>query len=54
MAFFETIEQAVAFVWALPLGIGKIVSTIGGFYVGIKGVHFLADLSDNTNSESKK
>lgn len=54
MAFFETIEQAVAFVWALPLGIGKIVSTIGGFYVGIKGVHFLADLSDNTNSKSKK
>lgn len=54
MAFFETIEQAVAFVWALPLGIGKIVSTIGGFYVGIKGVHFLADLSGNTNSESKK
>ena len=54
MAFFETIEQAVAFVWALPLGIGKIFSTVGGFYVGIKGVHFLANLSDYINSKDKK
>ena len=50
MAFFETIEAAATFVWALPLGIGKIVSTVGGFYVGIKGVHFLANL----NNKDKK
>ncbi len=41
MAFFETIEQAVAFVWALPLGIGKLISLGGGGYlVGIVGKHF--------------
>lgn len=48
MAFFETIEQAVAFVWALPLGIGKIFSIGGGGYlVGIMGKHFLSDTKDD-------
>lgn len=45
MAFFETIEAAAAFVWALPLGIGKIFSIGGGGYlVGIVGKHLLSDV----------
>lgn len=45
MAFFETIEVAVQFVWALPLGLGKIFSIGGGGYlVGIMGKHFLSDV----------
>lgn len=48
MAFFETIEQAVDFVWALPIGIGKIISIGGGGYlVGIMGKHFLSDTKDD-------
>lgn len=41
MAIFETFAEAAAFVWALPLGVGKIFSIGGGGYlVGIVGKHF--------------
>ena len=33
MAFFETIGEAASFVWALPLGIGKLMSVAGGGYL---------------------
>lgn len=33
MAFFQTINDALAFVWALPWGIGKIMSIGGGGYL---------------------
>lgn len=54
MAFFETIEAAAAFVWALPLGIGKLICTAGGFYVGIKGKHYLSDLKKLKENENNK
>ena len=54
MAFFETIEAASAFVWALPLGIGKIISIGGGgFFVGIVGKHFLSDIKSNNNENNQ-
>lgn len=43
MAVFESIEAAVAFVWALPYGVGKLFSIGSLFYVGIKGKHLLSD-----------
>jgi hypothetical protein len=43
MAVFNSIFDAVAFVWALPYGIGKLFSIGGLFYVGIKGHHYLDD-----------
>lgn len=45
MAVFDTFEAAIQFVWALPLGVGKIFSVGGGGYlVGIIGKHFLSDV----------
>ena len=53
MAFFETFAEAAAFVWALPLGIGKLISLGGGGYlVGIVGKHFLSDTKDNSNENN--
>lgn len=58
MAFFETFAEAAAFVWALPLGIGKLISLGGGGYlVGIVGKHFLSNpkdtLSDTKNNSNE-
>lgn len=44
MAVFNTIQEATAFLWALPLGIGKLICSGALYYVGIKGKHFLEDL----------
>jgi hypothetical protein len=41
MAFFETIGEAVAFVWALPFGVGKLMSIgAGGYVVSLVGHAF--------------
>lgn len=41
MAVFNTIQEATAFLWALPFGVGKLICSGALYYVGIKGKHFL-------------
>ncbi len=36
MWIFETFQEAAAYVWALPLGIGKLMSLGGGGYLVCK------------------
>ena len=36
MWIFETFQEAAAFVWALPFGIGKLMSLGGGGYLVTK------------------
>lgn len=41
MVFFETINEALAFVWALPYGVGKLMSIgAGGYLVSLVGHAF--------------
>lgn len=40
MIEFSTITEAVAYVWALPYGVGKLFCIAGSFFVGIKGKDF--------------
>ena len=53
MAIFETITEAAQFVWALPLGIGKLISlAAGGCGVCIAGKTFFGD-NNKTQSKTK-
>lgn len=46
--FFETIEAALEYIWALPLGIGKLLSLGGGGYFVTKmGQSIFKNNNDN-------
>jgi hypothetical protein len=50
--FFETIEAALEYIWALPLGIGKLLSLGGGGYLVTKmGQSIFGNNNNNTNNK---
>lgn len=49
---FETIEEALAYVWALPLGIGKLLSIGGGGYLVTKVGQSIFGTSDKNNNNN--
>lgn len=50
--FFETIEAALEYVWALPLGIGKLISFGGGGFLVTKiGQSIFGETNNKTNNK---
>lgn len=49
--FFETIEAALEYVWALPLGVGKLISFGGGGFLVTKIGQSIFGNNNKTNNK---
>ena len=53
METFQTFISALEYVWALPLGVGKLFYVAGTYYVGKVGINFLSDIKESDTKDKK-